>query len=66
MKFNIPKNSCFFFLCEGGCSFWIASIREIKGVILFLSKICPRNFTRVRKKCDLSGAAFMFSCSSIR
>ena len=32
---------------------------------MFLSILCPRNFTRVRKKCDLSGAAFMFSCNNI-
>ena len=40
-------------------------MRDFDGVIVFLSIICPRNFTRVRKKCDLSGAAFMFSCSNI-
>ena len=40
-------------------------MRDFNGVIVFLSIICPRNFTRVRKKCDLSGAAFMFSCSKI-
>ena len=40
-------------------------MRDFNGVIVFLSIICPRNFTRVRKNCDLSAAAFMFSCSNI-
>ena len=43
----------------------IASMRDINGVIVFRSIICSRSFTRERKKCDLSGAAFMFSLSSI-
>ena len=38
----------------------IASMREFNGVIVFPSKKCPRNFTAGRKKCDLSGVAFMF------
>ena len=42
-----------------------ASMRDFNGVIVFPSTKCPRNFTRVRKKCDVSGAAFMFSSSSI-
>ena len=54
-----------FFLFEGDWSFWIASIRDLIGNIVFLSIKCPRNFTRVRKNCDFSGAAFMFSCSKI-
>ena len=37
----------------------------MRGLLVFLSIICLRNFTRVRKKCDLSGAASMFSCSKI-
>ena len=40
-------------------------MRSFNRVILFLSLICPRIFTRVRKKSDLSGAAFMFSCSEV-
>ena len=40
-------------------------MRDFNGVIVFLSMIYPRNFTRVRKECDLSGAAFMFCCSNI-
>ena len=40
-------------------------MRDFDGVIVFLSIICPRNFTSVRKKCDLYGAAFMFSCNNI-
>ena len=32
---------------------------------MFLSLICPINLTPVRKKCDLSGADFKFSCSHI-
>ena len=40
-------------------------MRDFNGVIVFLSVICPRNVTHARKKCDLSGAAFMFSCSNI-
>ena len=43
----------------------IASMRDFNGVFVFLSLICARNFTQVRKKCNLSGAAFMFSLSSI-
>ena len=61
----ISRNSCIFFLFESGWSFWIASMREFNGVVVFLSIMCPRKFTRVRKKCDLSGAAFMFSCTKI-
>ena len=38
-------------------------MRGFSGVIMFLSLLCPRIFTRVRKNCDLSGAAFMFPCS---
>ena len=38
---------------------------EFNVVIVFPSIICPRNFSRVRKKCDLSAAAFKFSFSSI-
>ena len=40
-------------------------MRDFNEVIVFFSSICPRNFTRVRKNCDLSGAAFMFFCSNI-
>ena len=36
-------------------------MRDFKGVIVFFSMMCPRNFTPVKKRCDLSGAAFMFS-----
>ena len=32
---------------------------------MLLSIMWPRNLTRVKKKCDLSGAAFMFSFLSI-
>ena len=41
-------------------------MRDFNGVILFPSKISPRNVTRVRKNCDLSWAAFMFSLNKIR
>ena len=30
-------------------------MRDFNGVIVFLSILCPRNLTRVKKKCDLSG-----------
>ena len=40
-------------------------MRVFNGIIVFLSVIFPRNLTRVRKKCDLSGAAVMFLCSNI-
>ena len=43
----------------------IVSVRDFNGVIVFPSKIYPRNLTRVRKKSDLSGAAFLFFSSSI-
>ena len=36
-------------------------MRHFNGVILFLSIVCPKIFTRVKKKCDLSGAAFRIS-----
>ena len=36
-------------------------MRDFKGVIVFLSILCPKNLTLVKKKCDLSGAAFRFS-----
>ena len=40
-------------------------MRDFDGVIVFLSIMGPKNFTRVRKKCDLSGAVFKFSFWSI-
>ena len=40
-------------------------MRDFNGVIVFFSIICPRNVTRVKKKCDLSGAASMFSFCNI-
>ena len=45
----------------------IASMRDFNEVIVFSSIICPRYFTRVRvrKKCDFSVAAFVFSLSSV-
>ena len=43
----------------------IASMRDFSGVILFPSIKCPRNFTRVRENCVLSGAVFMFSLSCL-
>ena len=52
------------FLFEGDWSFWMSFMRDFNGVIVILSIICPRTFTRVRKKCDLSEAAFMFFCSN--
>ena len=36
-------------------------MRDFNGVIVFCSMLCPKNFTLVKKKCDLSGAAFRFS-----
>ena len=38
----------------------MASMRDFNGVIVSRSILCPKNLTRVRKKCDLSGAAFRF------
>ena len=43
----------------------IASMRDFNGVIVFPSIISPRILIRVRKKCDLSGTAFLFFLSSI-
>ena len=40
-------------------------MRDFNGAMVFLSILCPRNFTRVREKSDLSGAAFMFSFCNI-
>ena len=31
-------------------------MRDFNGVIVFLSILCPKNLTLVKKKCDLSGA----------
>ena len=39
-------------------------MRDFNRVIVFFSIMCPRYFTRVKKKCDLSEAAFIF-CSVI-
>ena len=30
-------------------------MRDFSGVIVFLSMLCPKNLTFVKKKCDLSG-----------
>ena len=30
-------------------------MRDFSGVIVFLSILCPKNLTLVKKKCDLSG-----------
>ena len=38
----------------------IASMRNFNGVFVFPSIICPRKITRVREKCDLSGATRVF------
>ena len=35
-------------------------MRDFNRVIVFFSILCPKNLTRVKKKCDLSGAAFRF------
>ena len=39
----------------------MTSMPDFNGVIVFRSIICPKNLTRVKKKCDLSGAAFRVS-----
>ena len=36
-------------------------MRDFNGVIVSRSILCPKNLTRVRKKCDLLEAAFKFS-----
>ena len=36
-------------------------MRDFNGLIVFRLLSCPKNLTRVKKKCDLSGAAFRFS-----
>ena len=36
-------------------------MRDFNGAIVFRSILCPKNLTHVKKKCDLSGAAFRFS-----
>ena len=40
-------------------------MRDFIGVIVFFSIMCPRNFTRVKKKYDLSGDTLMFSFCKI-
>ena len=39
-------------------------MRDFNGLIVFLSTMCPKNFTRVKKKCDLSGADLSGDTSS--
>ena len=43
----------------------IARMRDFSGVIVIPWIICPGIFKLVRKNGDSSGAAFMFSLSSI-
>ena len=54
-----------FFLCVGGWSFWIASTGDFNRVIKFFSIMCPRKFSRFKKKYDFSGAAFIISVFNI-
>ena len=54
-KFNISRNSCIFFLLDGGWSFWIASIWAFNGVIVFVSITFPKKLTRVRKNVIYQG-----------
>ena len=58
-------NSGFFLLFDSVWSFKLASIRDIKEVTVVPLIICPRNFSWVTKKCDLSEDAFMFSFNKI-
>ena len=53
------KSSWIFFLVDFGWSFQIASICDFKVVIVVFSIMCPRTFTWVKKKLDISGAAFI-------
>ena len=56
-KLNVLINSCFF-------CWMVVEIFELhlyEFFMAFSSIICPRNFTVVRKKCDLSGTAFRVS-----
>ena len=39
-------------------------MRDFNGVIVFLSMLCPKNLTRVKNKCDLSGWPSDF-CSEV-
>ena len=39
----------------------MAGVFGFNALIVFFSIMCPRNFKRIKKKSDLSGAAFMFS-----
>ena len=36
-------------------------MRDFNRMIVFRSILCPKNSTRVKKKCDLSGAVYRFS-----
>ena len=39
----------------------MAPMRDFNELLVSRFILCPRNLTRVRKKCDLSWAAFRFS-----
>ena len=54
-----------FLLIDRVWSFKLASTRDIKEVNVVPLIICPRNFSWVTKKCDLSEDAFMFSFNKI-
>ena len=54
-----------FLLCVGGWSFDFEACCDFKSVIVVPSIVFSRNFTRVRKKCDLSGTAYKFSLNKI-
>ena len=40
-------------------------MRDFNGVIVFLSILCPKNFTRVKKKFDLSGGGLQIFRSEV-
>ena len=63
-KFSIPWNSCIFYYWMVVEVFGLHLCEILKKVLCFFSTICPRNITRVRKKCNSSGAVFMFSCNN--
>ena len=41
---TFQKNSCIFVLFEGSWSFWIASMRDFNGVIVFLFHNMSKEF----------------------
>ena len=62
VKLNIPKIFRVLFFLDCGCNFRITCICDFGGVIVrhLILMIYPKKLTQVRKKSNLSRAAFIF------